>query len=103
MNLGIRIRSKHIDFEIQLRSKDEKVTETYTASAYMRNLNFGGKTFYAYDEEDLHENRTAVLPFTGSLKVQCANNIKRDIQLANFVTNDDIIVLHQGEKVGTQV
>ena len=100
-NLGIRLRSKHIDFEIQLRSKDEKVTETYTASAYMRNLNFGGKTFYAYDEEDLHENRTAVLGFTGSLQVTCSNNIKRDIQLANFVTNDDIIVLHQGEKIGT--
>ena len=101
--IGIRIRSKHIDFEILLVSKDEKVTEKYTASAYMRNLNFGGKTYYVYDEEDLHENRTAVIPFTGSLKVQCANNLTRDIQLSNFVTNDDIIYSHQGEKVGQQV
>ena len=99
--LGIRLRSKHIDFEVTLKSKDEKVAETYTASAYMRNLNFGGKTYYAFDEEDLHENRTAVLEFTGSLQVTCANDIKRDIQLASFVTDDDIIVLHQGEKVGT--
>ena len=30
------------------------------------------------------------------------NQIKtRDIQLSNFVTNDDVIILHQGEKVGT--
>ena len=99
--LGIRIRSKHIDFEIALQSEDEKVTERYTASSYMRNLNFGGKTYYVYDEEDLHENRTPVIPFTGSLKVQCANNITRDIQLANFVTDDDMIILHQGELVGT--
>ncbi|AFS47591.1 hypothetical protein HIMB5_00008390 [alpha proteobacterium HIMB5] len=99
--LGIRLRSKHIDFEIQLQSIDGKITETYSASAYMRNLNFGGTTYYVYNEEDLHENRTAVIPFTGSLKVQCANNITRDIQLANFVTDDDIIILHQGEKVGT--
>jgi len=98
--IGIRIRSKHIDFEITLVSKDEKVTEKYTASVYMRNLNFGGKTYYVYDEEDLHENRTAVIPFTGSLKVQCANNLTRDIQLANFTTSDDIIILHQGETVG---
>ena len=27
--------------------------------------------------------------------------LTRDIQLANFVSNDDIIILHQGEKVGT--
>ena len=100
-NLGIRLRSKHIDFEIQLQSSDEKVTETYSASAYMRNLNYGGKTYYVFNEEDLHENRTAVIPFTGSLKVQCANNLTRDIQLANFVTDDDLIVLHQGEKVGS--
>ena len=100
-SFGIRLRSKHIDFEIQLQSKDEKVTETYSASSYMRNLNFGGTTYYAYNEEDLHENRTPVIPFTGSLKVQCTNNITRDIQLANFVTADDIIILHQGEKVGT--
>ena len=100
-NLGIRLRSKHIDFEVQLQSKDKKVTETYTASAYMRNLNFGGKTYYVYDEEDLHENRDGVIPFTGSLKVQCANNLTRDIQLANFVTDDAMIILHQGEKVGT--
>ena len=99
--LGIRLRSKHIDFEIQLQSKDGKVSETYSASAYMRNLNFGGTTYYVYNEEDLHENRTPVIPFTGSLKVQCANNLTRDIQLANFVTDDDIIILHQGEKVGT--
>ena len=99
--LGIRLRSKHIDFEIQLEAKDGKVNETYSASAYMRNLNFGGSTYYVYNEEDLHENRTAVIPFTGSLKAQCANNLTRDIQLANFVTDDDIIILHQGEKVGT--
>ena len=98
---GIRLRSKHIDFEIQLQSKDEKITETYTASAYMRNLNFGGKTYYAYDEEDLNEDRTAVLEFTGSMQVTCANDIKRDIQLSSFVTDDEVIVLHQGEKVGT--
>ena len=87
-NLGIRLRSKHIDFEVELQSKDEKVTEIYTASAYMRNLNFGGKTYYVTDEKDLHENRTAVIEFTGSLQVQCANNIKRDIQLPSFVTDD---------------
>ena len=98
---AVRLRSKHIDFEVQLKSKDEKVIETYSASSYMRNLNFGGTTYYAYNEEDLHENRTPVIPFTGSLKVQCANNITRDIQLANFVTDDNIIILHQGEKVGT--
>ncbi|WP_075506355.1 PilW family protein [Candidatus Pelagibacter communis] len=97
----IRLRSKHIDFEVELESVDEKVSETYTASAYMRNLNFGGSTFYVYDEEDLHENRTPVIQFTGSLKAQCANNLTRDIQLSNFVTNDDVIILHQGEKVGT--
>ena len=50
----------------------------------MRNLNFGGKTYYAYDEEDLNEDRTAVLEFTGSMQVTCANDIKRDIQLAKF-------------------
>ena len=100
-NLGIRLRSKHIDFEVELQSKDEKVTEKYTASAYMRNLNFGGKTYYVTDEKDLHENRTAVIEFTGSLQVQCANNIKRDIQLASFVTDDSMIILHQGERVGT--
>ena len=71
------MRSKHIDFEIQLQSKDEKITETYTASAYVKNLNFGGKTYYAYDEEDLNEDRTAVLEFTGSMQVTCANDIKR--------------------------
>ena len=98
--LKIRIRSKHIDFEVSLKSKDEKVSETYTSSSYMRNLNFGGKTYYVYDEEDLHEDRTAVLAFTGSLKVQCANNLTRDIQLANFVSSDDLIILHQGETVG---
>ena len=65
----------------------------------MRNLNFGGKTYYVYDE-DLHEDRTAVLAFTGSLKVQCANNLTRDIQLSNFVSSDDLIILHQGETVG---
>ena len=37
----------------------------------MRNLNFGGKTFYVSDEENLHENRTNIIPFTGSLKAQC--------------------------------
>ena len=65
----------------------------------MRNLNFGGKTYYVYDEEDLHENRTAVIPFTGSLKVQCANNLTRDIQLANFVTDDDMIIFIKGKKL----
>ena len=99
--LGIRIRSKHIDFEIQLEAIDGKVLETYSASAYMRNLNFGGKTYYVYDEEDLHENRTAVIPFTGSLKVQCANNLTRDIQLSNFLNDENLIILHQGETVGT--
>ena len=98
--LKIRIRSKHIDFEVSLKSRDDQVSETYTSSSYMRNLNFGGKTYYVYDEEDLHEDRTAVLAFTGSLKVQCANNLTRDIQLSNFVSSDDLIILHQGETVG---
>ena len=50
----------------------------------MRNLNYGGNTYYARDENDLYDQRTAVLAFTGSLKATCANDIKRDIQLANF-------------------
>ena len=98
---AVRIRSKHIDYEINLTSVDENITEKYSASSYMRNLNYGGKTYYAFDEEDLHDGRDAVLAFTGSMKATCANNIKRDIQLANFVTNDEIIELHQGELVGT--
>ena len=101
LGFKVRLRSKHIDFEVTLQSIDEKVTENYTASAYMRNLNYGGSSYYVFNEEDLHENRTAVIPFTGSLKVQCSNNLTRDIQLSNFVTNDDLIILHQGEKVGT--
>ena len=98
---AVRIRSKHIDYEINLTSNDNKFTEKYSASSYMRNLNYGGKTYYARDEDDLHDQRTAVLAFTGSLKATCANDVKRDIQLANFLTNDDIIELHQGELVGT--
>jgi type II secretory pathway component PulJ len=98
--MGIRLRSKHIDFELQLETADDKIRETYTASSFMRNLNFGGKSYYVYDEEDLHENRTPVIPFTGSLIVQCASNLTRDIQLANFLTSSNTIILHQGETVG---
>ena len=59
---------------------------------------FLGKNYYVYDETDLHENRTSVLPFTGSLRVTCDNNQKIDIQLPNFVTdNKQIIELHQGD------
>jgi len=95
---GIRLRSKHIDYEIRLRNTEGNITETYSASAFMRNLNFGGKNYYVYDETDLHENRTSVLPFTGSLRVTCDNNQKIDIQLPNFVTdNKQIIELHQGD------
>ena len=98
--LKIRIRAKHIDFEVTLETADEAIRETYTASSYMRNLNFGGRTYYVFDEENLHEDRANVIPFTGSLKVQCSNNITRDIQLANFQTEDNIVILHQGETVG---
>ena len=98
---AVRIRSKHIDYEINLTSVDDSITEKYSASSYMRNLNYGGKTYYAYDEDDLYDGRTAVLAFTGSMKATCANNIKRDIQLANFLTDDAVIELHQGELVGT--
>ena len=101
----IRIRSKHIDFEVVLQTLDKEIKETYTASSFMRNLNFGGTTFFVRNEENLHENRTNVIPFTGSLKAQCANNITRDIQLANFrsdvqgYSKDDLIILHQGERL----
>ena len=98
---AVRIRSKHIDYEINMTSKDEKITEKYSASSFMRNLNYGGNTYYARDEDDLHNGRLAVLAFTGSMKATCANDIKRDIQLAQFTTDDDIIELHQGELVGT--
>ena len=101
MKFAVRIRSKHIDYEINLTSVDDNITEKYSASSYMRNLNYGGKTYYAYDEDDLYDGRTAVLAFTGSMKATCANNIKRDIQLANFLTDDAVIELHQGELVGT--
>ena len=97
---NIRLRARHIDFEIILETVGKKIRENYTASSYMRNLNFGGRTYYVFDEEDLNEDRLAKMPFTGSLKVQCSNNITKDIQLANFQTEDDIIILHQGEKVG---
>ena len=80
--LGIRLRSKHIDFEIQLQSKDGKITRNLYCFSLYEKFKFWWKTYYVYDEEDLHENRTAVIEFTGSLKVQCANNITRDIQLA---------------------
>ena len=98
---AVRIRSKHIDYEINMTSKDEKITEKYSASSYMRNLNYGGNTYYARDEDDLHNQRDAVLAFTGSMKATCANNVKRDIQLPIFTTDDEIIELHQGELVGT--
>ena len=98
---AVRIRSKHIDYEINLTTAGEDITEKYSASSYMRNLNYGGNTYYAFDEDDLHDGREDVLAFTGSLKATCSNNIKRDIQLANFVTNNKIIELHQGELVGT--
>ena len=39
---AVRIRSKHIDYEINLTSNDNKFTEKYSASSYMRNLNYGG-------------------------------------------------------------
>jgi type II secretory pathway component PulJ len=97
---NIRLRARHIDFEIILETVGKKIRENYTASSYMRNLNFGGITYYVFDEEDLNEDRLAKMPFTGSLRVQCSNNITKDIQLANFQTEDDIIILHQGEKVG---
>ena len=100
---GIRLRSKHVDYEIRMQTPDGTITETFTASAFMRNLNFGGKTYYAYDEDDLHESRVAVLPFTGSMQATCPNDIKLDIQLASFTTNDDIIILHQGETVGDEL
>jgi prepilin-type N-terminal cleavage/methylation domain-containing protein len=96
----IRLRSKHIDFEVILETVDREIRETYTASSFMRNLNFGGKTFYVSDEENLHENRPNVIPFTGSLKAQCSNNIKLDIQTPSFQTEDSLIILHQGETVG---
>ena len=98
---AVRIRSKHIDYEINMTSKDEKITEKYSASSFMRNLNYGGNTYYARDEDDLHDGRDAVLAFTGSMKATCANGVKRDIQLADFTTDNDIIELHQGELVGT--
>ena len=84
-----------------MTSKDEKITEKYSASSFMRNLNYGGNTYYARDEDDLHDGRDAVLAFTGSMKATCANDVKRDIQLAEFTTDNDIIELHQGELVGT--
>ena len=96
----IRLRAKHIDFEVTLETVGGQIRETYTASSYMRNLNFGGTTYYVFDEEDLNEDRAAKMPFTGSLKVQCSNNITKDIQLANFQTEDDLFIIHQGEKVG---
>ena len=98
----IRLRSKHIDFEIILETVDKDIRETYTASSFMRNLNFGGKIFYVSNEENLIENRVDVMPFTGSLKVQCSDNIILDIQTASFQTEDDLIILHQGETVGDQ-
>ena len=102
--MGIRLRSKHIDFEVQLETTDDKIRETYTASSYMRNLNFGGSNYYVYNEEDLHENRTAVLPFTGSLKVNCSSKLTLDLQTSNFLgefkEKNKMIVLHQGETVG---
>jgi len=98
----IRLRSKHIDFEVILETVDKDIRETYTASSFMRNLNFGGKIFYVSNEENLKENRENVMPFTGSLKVQCSNNIILDIQTASFQTEDDLIILHQGETVGDQ-
>ena len=88
--------------KLYLETVDKEIRETYTASSFMRNLNFGGKTFYVSDEENLHEDRANVIPFTGSLKVQCSNNIKLDIQTASFQTEDDLIILHQGETVGGQ-
>ena len=97
---NIRLRAKHIDFEIILETVGGQIRENYTASSYMRNLNFGGTTYYVFDEEDLNQDRLAKMPFTGSLKVQCSNSITKDIQLANFQTDDDIFVLHQGETVG---
>ena len=96
----IRLRSKHIDFEVILETYDGLTRETYTASSFMRNLNFGGKTYFVSDEEGLHENRANVIPFTGSLKVQCSNLITRDIQLPKFQNEDALIILHQGEIVG---
>ena len=57
-----------------MTSKDETITEKYSASSYMRNLNYGGNTYYARDEDDLHDQRDAVLAFTGSLKATCAND-----------------------------
>ena len=97
---NIRLRSKHIDFEVILETVDKEIRETYTASSFMRNLNFGGKIFYVSNEENLHENRTNIIPFTGSLKVQCSNNIYLDIQTASFQTKDNLIIFHQGETVG---
>ena len=46
---------------------------------------------------------TAVLAFTGSLKAQCSNNITRDIQLSNFLTNDDIIIFIKVKKLAQQL
>lgn len=100
---GIRLRSKHIDYELRMKTPDGNILETFTASAFMRNLNFGGKTYYAYNEEDLHENRTAVIPFTGSMKVACTNNQKLDIQLPVFTTDTEIFVLHEGEEVSEKL
>ncbi len=100
---GIRLRSKHIDYELRMKTPDEKVVETFTASAFMRNLNFGGKTYYAYDEKDLHENRTPVIPFTGSMKVACSNNQTLDIQLPVFTTETELFVLHEGEEVSQEL
>ena len=100
---GIRLRSKHIDYELRMKTPDEKITETFTASAFMRNLNFGGKTYFAYDEEDLHENRTPVIPFTGTMKVTCSNDQKLDVQLPVFTTNTEIFVVHEGEEVSDEL
>ena len=99
-SFGIRLRSKHIDYELGMKTPDGKINETFTASAFMRNLNFGGKTYFAYDEKDLHENRVAVIPFTGSMKVNCSNNQKLDIQLPVFTTDTEIFVVHEGEEIG---
>ena len=51
---------KHIDFEIILETVDKDIRETYTASSFMRNLNFGGKIFYVSNEENLKENREVI-------------------------------------------
>ena len=98
---GIRLRSKHVDYEIRMKTPNGLITETFTASAFMRNLNFGGKNYYVKDEDDLHAARTPVLPFTGSMILRCPNNVNLDIQLPSFSTDQNLFVLHQGETVGT--